>query len=80
MLTNVNRKGYYSIVMQTVVDSKYLFRDVYKNVVTHLLLCIPPENTTNAVARNSHQKACAAFLMIQNGSFKLLFTGNHITR
>ena len=38
------------------------------------------ENTTNAIARNPHQKACAAFPINQNGSFKLLFTGNHITR
>ena len=48
---------------------------------THLLLCMPLENTTNSVAGNPHQKACAVFLIIQNGSSKLLIvsvTGNHI--
>ena len=38
-------------------------------MVTHLLPCMTLENTTNAVARHPQQKACVAFLIIQNYSF-----------
>ena len=49
----------------TTNDFCYIFwfrTIVYKNVVTHLLLCIPLENTTNAVARTSHQPELLSLL------------------